>query len=78
VREVFTGTLVAPALMIGGTDSRHMREITGHIFRFSPVRATAEDLPRFHGTNERMSVQNYAELIAFYHRLMTNAARTTP
>ncbi len=78
VRETFPGTLVAPALMIGATDSRHMREITDHIFRFSPVRATPEDLPRFHGTNERMSVKNYAELIAFYHRLMTNAARTTP
>ena len=75
VRELFPGTLVAPALMIGATDSRHMREITDHVFRFSPVRATAEDLPRFHGTNERMSVKNYTELIAFYHRLLINAAR---
>ena len=42
---------------------------------FSPVRAAAEDLPRFHGTNERISVKNYAELIAFYHRLLTNASK---
>jgi carboxypeptidase PM20D1 len=75
VRELFPGTLVAPSLMIGATDSRHMREITDHILRFSPVRATAEDLQRFHGTNERMSLKNYAELIAFYHRLLTNAAK---
>jgi carboxypeptidase PM20D1 len=75
VRELFPGTVVAPGLMIGATDSRHMREIADHIFRFSPVRATAEDLPRFHGTNERMSVKNHTELIAFYHRLLTNAAK---
>ena len=61
--------------MIGGTDSRHMKEITDYIFRFSPVRATAEDLPRFHGTNERMAVITYVELIGFYHRLLTNAAK---
>ena len=42
---------------------------------FSPVRAAAEDLPRFHGTNERISVKNYAELIAFYHRLLTDASK---
>ena len=39
-----------------------------------PVRAKSEDLPRFHGTNERISVANHAELIRFYHRLLLNAA----
>jgi carboxypeptidase PM20D1 len=77
IRELFPGTVVAPALMIGATDSRYMSDVTDHIFRFSPVRAETEDLPRFHGTNERISVKNYVELIAFYHRLLTNAARAT-
>ncbi len=75
VREVFPGTVVAPGLMIGGTDSRHFEGISDHIFRFSPVRAKAEDLPRFHGTNERISVDNLAELIRFYHRLLTMGAQ---
>ena len=69
--------IVAPALMIGATDSRHLLGITDCVFRFSPVRATAADLPRFHGTDERISLKNYAELIAFYHRLLTNAAKPT-
>ncbi|MFZ5510421.1 MAG: M20 family peptidase [Pseudomonadota bacterium] len=75
VRELFPGTIVAPGLMIGGTDSRHMAPIADAIYRFSPVRARAEDLARFHGTNERISVDNYAELIRFYHRLLGNAAQ---
>ncbi len=74
IRELFPGMIVAPGLMIGATDSRHMAPIADHIYRFSPVRAHSEDLARFHGTNERISVANYAELIRFYHRLLINAA----
>jgi carboxypeptidase PM20D1 len=75
IREVFPGTLVAPGLMIGGTDSIHFGEISDHIFKFSPVRAGPQDLPRFHGTNERIAISNFAELIRFYHRLLTQGAK---
>jgi carboxypeptidase PM20D1 len=75
IREVFPGTLVTPGLMIGATDSIHFGAVSDHIFKFSPVRAKPEDLPRFHGTNERISTSNLAELIRFYHRLLTNGAR---
>ena len=75
VRELFPGTVVAPGLMIGGTDSQHFELVADHIFKFSPVRAKAEDLPRFHGTNERISTANLAELIRFYHRLVSQAAQ---
>ena len=74
IRELFPGTVVAPGLMIGATDARHFLGIADAVYRFSPVRARPEDLPRFHGTNERISVANYAELIRFYHRLLGNAA----
>ena len=75
VREVFPGTLVAPGLMIGGTDSIHFGEISDPIFKFSPVRAKQEDLSRFHGTNERIASGDLVELIRFYHRLLTQGAR---
>jgi carboxypeptidase PM20D1 len=71
IREVFPDALVAPGLMVAATDSIHYGEISDHIFKFSPVRANAEDLKRFHGTNERLSVANYADAIRFYHRLIT-------
>ena len=70
VRELFAGTLVAPGLMIAATDSRHMTALTDQIYRFSPVRARPDDLARFHGTNERISIANYASMIGFYHRLL--------
>jgi carboxypeptidase PM20D1 len=75
VREVFPGTVVAPGLMIAATDSRHFTELSRRIYRFSPVRARPEDLSRFHGTDERISVSNYVEAIQFYHQLLRNAAQ---
>lgn len=75
VREVFPGVLVAPGLMIAASDSIHFGEISDHIFKFSPVRAKAEDLARFHGTNERIAVSNLAEMIRFYHRFLTQGAK---
>jgi carboxypeptidase PM20D1 len=75
LREVFPGTLVAPGLMTGATDSRHFAAISDHIFRFSPVRAKPEDLSRFHGTNERIASANVAEMIRFYHRLVSESAK---
>ena len=78
IREVFPQTLVAPGLMIGATDSMHYGALCAHIFKFSPVRAKPEDLPRFHGTNERIATANYAEAIRFYHRLIAQGAQRTP
>lgn len=75
VRELFPGVIVAPGLMIGATDSRHFQNISDHIYRFSPVRAKPEDLPRFHGTNERIASANLAELIRFYQRLLIQTAK---
>lgn len=72
VRSLFPDTIVVPGLMIAATDSRHFTPISDHIYRFSPVRAKPEDLTRFHGTNERISVANLGELVRFYHQLLQN------
>ncbi|MBV8620579.1 MAG: M20 family peptidase [Curvibacter sp.] len=74
VREIFPGTVVAPGLMVGATDSRFFTALSPNIYKFSPVRAHPEDLPRFHGTNERISVSNYVEAIQFYQQLLRNAS----
>ncbi|HEY0329736.1 MAG TPA: M20 family peptidase [Rhodopseudomonas sp.] len=74
IREIFPDVVVAPGLMVAATDSRHYAELADNILRFSPVRATSEDLKRFHGTNERLSIKNYADMIRFYRRLIENAA----
>jgi carboxypeptidase PM20D1 len=74
LRQLHPDVIVAPGLMIGATDSRHFDGIADNIYKFSPVRAKLEDLKRFHGTNERISTDNYVELIQFYHQLISNSA----
>jgi carboxypeptidase PM20D1 len=65
---------VAPALVLGGTDTRHYAKVSENGFRFLPVRFSADDFERVHGRDERVSVANYHFAIAFYERLLRRAA----
>jgi carboxypeptidase PM20D1 len=75
VREVFPGVLVTPGLYLAGSDSVHFLGLSDNIFRFSPIRVTPQDVDRLHGTNERLPVDNLAELIRFYYRLLSVGAQ---
>lgn len=75
VRQSFPDAVVAPGLMTAATDSRHFSLVSDSVYRFSPFRAKGEDLPRFHGTNERLSISNYGEMIQFYQQLLRNTAQ---
>ena len=73
IRQVFPDTVVAPSLTLGGTDSKHYGRIADNGFRFLPMRFHPEDLGRIHGIDERVSVENYAEIIRFYVQVFLNA-----
>ena len=75
IKKVFPEVVVAPTLMIGATDARHYSRLTSNIYRFIPLRADESDLDRVHGTNERLSKQNYHEMIFFYSQMIKRAAR---
>jgi carboxypeptidase PM20D1 len=74
IREVFPGAVVAPALVLGGTDSRHYAAVAGQSFRFVPLRLAPEDLKRIHGTDERIAIDDYLGVVRFFVRLLQNAA----
>jgi len=63
-------TVVAPGLVVGQTDSRHFEPVAENIYRFAPYVLTPEDLPRFHGPNERIAVDVYTDMIWFYMELL--------
>ena len=73
IREVFPGALVAPYLTIGGTDARSYEPLTKNIYRFTPTIAEPSDLVRIHGTNERMSVDNFEHAVQFFVQLLKNS-----
>jgi carboxypeptidase PM20D1 len=49
--------------MIANTDTRHYQQLSDNTFRFSPTFLRKNDLDRFHGLDERISVENYAQVI---------------
>ena len=74
IREVYPDMVVSPNLVHGATDSRHYTALTDDIYRFYPIWAGPGDAQRLHGTNERMGVENFVQVIQFYGRLLENAA----
>ena len=75
IREVFPDAMVAPSLVIVGTDSRHFQDLADQVYRFMPVRFKSADLALPHGTNERISADQLADMVRFYHRLLSQAAK---
>lgn len=72
IHETLPDVLVSPGLMLAGSDSKHYEDLAENSFRFIPMRFGPEDIARVHGTNERIMIDNYIEIIGFYVRLMEN------
>jgi carboxypeptidase PM20D1 len=66
-------TIVAPALLVAATDSRHYAGLTKNIFRFLPITLRPEDTKRYHGIDERISIDDYERCIRFYAQLIRNS-----
>ena len=74
IGQIAPDAVVAPCLVLGGTDSRHYTHLTPSVYRFAAMRITADDLAAIHGKNEKLSLANCALLMEFYVRLIQNAA----
>lgn len=73
IRDVMPDVVVAPSLVVATTDCKYYVGLSPNIYRFLPERLYSEDLPRIHGLNERISIDNYQEFIIFYIQLMRNS-----
>ena len=65
--------LVAPNLLIGGTDARYFHAVSDNVYRFIMVRAKPETLNIVHGIDERIAVEDYLAAIRFYYALIREA-----
>ena len=75
IREIMPEVIVAPSLVIAATDARHYVNLTDQIYRFMPIRIDRSELTRIHGVNERLSVENYKQMIQFYEQLIRNSCQ---
>ena len=72
IRGLYPGTVVVPGLLGGGTDSRYFYDIAEDVYRFYPMRINAESMTRFHGIDEKISKENYQEILQFSYQLIKN------
>lgn len=73
IKEIFPSTLTTPYLTLGATDSRHFKNISRHIYKFTPFKITPENIACFHGIDERVPVSEFEDAIRFYRQIIINA-----
>ncbi|MFT7686661.1 MAG: carboxypeptidase PM20D1 [Candidatus Azotimanducaceae bacterium] len=69
-KEIYTGTIVTPGLMIAASDTRHYGKIADNAYRFNPFILTPKDFTGFHGTNEQISVKSMANGVRAYIQII--------
>ena len=62
--------IVSPYLMVQCSDSRHYRDLSNHVYRFSAMDLTSEERATIHGNNERIKTKLIGTSVEFYIRLV--------
>ena len=70
IRSVFPEAVVVPGLIGGGTDARYFYEVSDDVYRFYPIRLGPESMSMLHGIDEKISKENYREIIEFTYHLI--------
>jgi carboxypeptidase PM20D1 len=72
-KHVHGSVVVTPGITIAATDSRKYKEVVKDSYRFNPMSIHPQDFAGFHGTNERLSIDNMVKATEFYIKLMRSA-----
>ena len=70
IRDMYPESIVVPGLVGGGTDARYFYDISDDVYRFYPIRLGPDSMSRFHGIDEKISKENYKEIIEFSYHLI--------
>ena len=74
IREVYPEVAVAPFVLVGSTDSVHYVDLCENIYRFIPAQLAERDTQRFHAIDERIPLQDYTDIVRFFHQFILNQA----
>ncbi len=71
INKIYPDAVVLPYLMVGGTDSRKYYLLCENIYRFSAVILEQADLDTIHSHNEKISFENFSNMIRFYMEFLS-------
>jgi carboxypeptidase PM20D1 len=64
--------ITTPFLFIAGSDSKFYRKVSKHSYGFTAAKSSQEDINGIHGFNERISFENYFNLIDYFYNIIQN------
>lgn len=67
-KEMDPKAIVAPYLVMGGTDARQYEDVCDNIYRYSPFLMDTALLLTCHGTNERIPVSSLKDGVVFFKK----------
>lgn len=70
VYGTWEGCLVAPYLMVQCSDSRHYRDLSDRVYRFSAMDLTKAERGSIHGNNEHIRLETACRAVEFFIRVM--------
>lgn len=70
VAGTWKGCIVSPYLMVQCSDSRHYRDISNHVYKFSAMALTKEERGSIHGHNEKIRLEAIPKAVEFFIRVM--------
>lgn len=70
VGDTWPDCVVSPYVMVQCSDSRHYRDLSDRVYRFSAYDVTADELATIHGSNERIRVESLRRSIEFFTRVL--------
>ena len=70
VGDTWPDCVVSPYVMVQCSDSRHYRDLSDRVYRFSAYDVTADELATIHGGNERIRVESLRRSIEFFTRVL--------
>jgi carboxypeptidase PM20D1 len=69
IREFEPDSLVAPYLVMGGTDSKYFYPLTDSVYRFLMIKLTPDVQKTIHGIDEHIQIEDYVEGIQYFYEL---------
>lgn len=74
VKTIYPQALIAPSLLVAGTDSKHFVDVADNVYRFIPSLMGMDAVQSIHGNNERIGISSLFNMVQISIEMLRKAA----